>query len=148
MRVDLYGLSFEAPMVSVYVWSPWRASALEHKLYEGLRKLAGMEEERGPDEWRLDADDPKAWKQAVQTMERILKGWQEEGRDGASDDRRSWRWVLEADVDSSGYDHNGDPGKVWLFVRLGLERGSPGEDDAPEEIDLDWFGVGVHGTRG
>ena len=41
MRVDLFGLSFETPAVTFYLWSPWRASALEHKLLESLKAVPG-----------------------------------------------------------------------------------------------------------
>ena len=34
MRVDFYGLAFETPRVTFYLRSPWRAAALEHKLFE------------------------------------------------------------------------------------------------------------------
>ena len=34
MRVDLFGLVMEAPSVTLYLWSSWRCSAIEHKLYE------------------------------------------------------------------------------------------------------------------
>src|SRR5436190_1080146 len=37
MRVDFYGLTFETPCVTFYLWSPWRSSALEHKLFEAVR---------------------------------------------------------------------------------------------------------------
>ena len=39
MRVDLYGLHFETPYVTFYLWSPWRAAALEHRLFESLTGL-------------------------------------------------------------------------------------------------------------
>ncbi len=33
MRIDFYGLVFETPRVTFYLWSPWRAAALEHRLF-------------------------------------------------------------------------------------------------------------------
>jgi hypothetical protein len=36
MRVDLFGLTMDAPGVTFYLWSPWRCSALEHKLFYAL----------------------------------------------------------------------------------------------------------------
>lgn len=147
MRTDLYGLAFETPGVTFYLWSPWRASALEHKLFEVLRNLSGITQERGPDEWRLKIDNPKLWQEAIQATERVLKGWQEEGNDVGGGDRRAWRWMLEADIDSGGYDQNGEPSCVWLFLKVSLERGSLGEAERGEDIDLDWFGVCVHGNQ-
>src|SRR5262249_38408225 len=46
MRVDLYGLAFETPRVSFHLWSPWRASALEHRLFEVVRNLPRVEAEK------------------------------------------------------------------------------------------------------
>ncbi len=39
MRIEMYGLVFEAPTVTFYLWSPWRSSALEHRLFEEIRSL-------------------------------------------------------------------------------------------------------------
>ncbi len=39
MRVDFYGLAFETPCVTFYLRSPWRAAALEHRLYDAVRGL-------------------------------------------------------------------------------------------------------------
>lgn len=147
MRVDLYGLGFEAPGVTVYLWSPWRASALEHRLFDSLKSLPGITLEKGGDELRLQIGDAKLWRSAVQTMSRVLKGWQEESADAGGTDRRSWRWMVEGDVEEGGFDHNGEPAAVWLFLRLGLDRGSPGEFEKGEDIDLDWFGVCVWGNQ-
>ena len=66
MRVELFGLTFETPGVTFYLWSPWRASALEHKLFETLRGVPNAAAESGPDEVRVHLTDPKAWKLAVQ----------------------------------------------------------------------------------
>jgi hypothetical protein len=147
MRVELFGLTFETPGVTFYLWSPWRASALEHKLFETLRGVPNAAAEPGPDEVRVHLTDPKAWKLAVQNLSRVLKGWQEEASDAGKDERRSWRWLLEADVDASGYDMNGEKSSVWAYLRLSLDRGGPGDNEKGEDIDLNGFGVQVWGTR-
>jgi hypothetical protein len=145
MRVDFYGLILETPRVSVYLWSPWRASALEHRLFEAIRTLPRVLLEQGPDEVRLQIDDPKTFRTALQAAERVLKGWQEEADPGS--ERRSWRWLLEGDTDADGYDHTGEPISLWGFLRLGLERGVPGEGEKNEDIDLEGFGLQVWGEK-
>ncbi len=50
MRVDLYGLTFETPSITCYLWSPWRASAIEHRLFEAIRALPHVEFEAAADE--------------------------------------------------------------------------------------------------
>src|SRR5262245_16100577 len=117
MQVDLYGLAMSAPGVSFYLWSPWRCSALEHKLFEAAAAAPDATLERAPDEVRLDVTTDKSWKQALTNLERVLKGWQEEGVD-AENEKRSWRWLLEADVDANGFDHKGEKSAFWLFLRL------------------------------
>ena len=107
MRVDLFGLTMDAPGVTFYLWSPWRCSALEHKLFDALKAVPNVTLEAAPDEIRLHITENKAWRAAVQNLSRVLKGWQEEATDGAKDERRSWRWLLEADVDATGYDMPG-----------------------------------------
>jgi hypothetical protein len=145
MRVDFYGLVLETPRISVYLWSPWRAAALEHRLFEVIRTLPRVLLEKGPDEMRLQIDDPKTFRNALQAAERVLKGWQEEADPGS--ERRSWRWLLEGDTDADGYDHTGEPISLWGFLRLGLERGVPGEGEKNEDIDLEGFGVQVWGDK-
>ena len=147
MRVDLFGLTFETPGVTFYLWSPWRASALEHKLFDSLKAVPSATAETGPDEIRVHVTDAKGWKVAVQGLSRVLKGWQEEASDAGKDERRSWRWLVEADVDASGYDMHGEKSSVWAYLRLGLDRGGPGENEKGEDIDLNGFGVQVWGTR-
>src|SRR5437879_4510875 len=127
MLVELYGLSFETPRVTFYLWSPWRASLLEHRLFEVVRQLPRTEAEQGPDENRLHIVDPKTWKAALQGAARVLKGWQEEADAGV--ERRSWHWLIEGDTDADGYDHTGEVTCLWGFLRLSLDRGSPGEPD-------------------
>ena len=142
MRIDFYGLTFETPRVTFYLWSPWRASALEHRLFEAVRQLPRTAVEEGPDELRIVVADPKTWRAAIHAAARVLKGWQEEAGPG-SGERRTWRWLLEGDADNDGYDHAGEPTSVWGFLRLGLERGGPGEPDKGEDVDLQGFGFRV-----
>ena len=63
MRIDFHGLIFETPRVSVYLWTPWRASALEHRLFDAVRQAVDEEPEEQPDELRIDVDDTdtNAW---------------------------------------------------------------------------------------
>src|SRR5262249_3078949 len=104
MRVDLYGLAFETPRATVYLWSPWRASALEHRLFEAVLQVPGLRAEQEADEMRVDITDAKTWRGALQGVCRVLKGWQEEASD-TGNERRAWRWLIEGDTDDHGYDH-------------------------------------------
>src|SRR5262245_56228584 len=142
MRIDLYGLAFETPKVTAYLWSPWRASALEHRLFETVQQVAGGSVERDADEMRIQIADAKTWRGALQGVCRVLKGWQEEADPGS--ERRAWRWLLEGDTDEGGYDHQGEPTCIWAFLRLLVERG--GLEEAPdkfEEVDLNGFGLRI-----
>jgi hypothetical protein len=141
MRFDFYGLAFETPHILIHLWSPWRASALEHRLFDALRVLPRAILEEGADERRLIVNDPRTCRSALQAVARVLKGWQEEAEPGS--ERRTWRWLLEGDTDEAGYDHNGEPTSLWCFLRLGLERGVPGEMEKAEDIDLDGFGLEI-----
>jgi hypothetical protein len=143
MRFDLHGLVFETPRLVFHLWSPWRCSDLENRVFRALEALPRAECETGPDERRVGITDPKISKLALQAISRVLKGWQEEAEAGT--ERRVWRWVLEGDLDDSGYDHNGEPASVWCFLRVGLERGAPGEPEKVEDIDLDGFGMEITG---
>src|SRR5947207_1702479 len=105
MRIEFYGLVFDTPQVTFYLWSPWRSAALEHRLFEAVRNLPKVRVETMPDEWRVTLSDPKAFRAALQGVERVLKGWQEEAEMGG--ERRSWRWLLDGDTDAHGYDHGG-----------------------------------------
>ena len=147
MRVDLFGLTMDAPGVTFYMWSPWRCSSLEHKMFDALKALPNVTLETAPDEVRLHITEHKAWRVAVQNLSRVLKGWQEEATDGAKDERRSWRWLLEADVDATGYDMTGEKASIWAYVRLSVDRGGPGEAEKGEDIDLNGFGVQVLGEK-
>ena len=146
MRINFYGLSFDTPCVTFYLWSPWRATALEHRLFEALLHLPRTQAEQGPDERRLNVTDPKVFRQAVQATARVLKGWQEEA--GLGGDRRSWRWLLEGDSDADGYDHAGEPTSLWGFLRVSVDRGGPGEPDKGEDLDLEGFGFRIWGEDG
>jgi hypothetical protein len=141
MRFDFYGLAFETPHVFIHLWSPWRATNLEHRLFDALRALPRVTLEEGPDERRLVLTDPRTCRAALQAVARVLKGWQEEAETGS--ERRTWRWLVEGDTDEAGYDHNGEQTSLWCFLRLGLERGGPGDMEKAEDIDLDGFGVEV-----
>jgi hypothetical protein len=146
MRVDFCGMIMETPYVTFYLWSPWRAAALEHRLFDALRHLPHISTENGPDEQRLRVSDPKTWRAALQAVARVLKGWQEEADPGS--ERRSWRWLLEGDCDADGFDHAGEPSSLWGFLRASVERGGPGEPDKGEDIDLEGFGVRIWGEAG
>ncbi len=141
MRIDLYGLAFETPAVSAYLWSPWRASQLEHRIFDAIAHLSGVEVEKEADERRVILTDPKSWRSAMQAVARVLKGWQEEAESGG--DKRTWRWLLEADTDSNGYEQGGERASIWVFLRVALERGSPGEEEKGEDIDLNDFGLRI-----
>src|SRR6516164_5498769 len=105
MRINFYGLGFEAPGVTFYLWSPWRAAALEHRLFEAILSLPRVEADQAPDERRIHVSDPKTLRAALQAVARVLKGWQEEADPGG--ERRTWRWLIEGDSDADGYDHTG-----------------------------------------
>jgi hypothetical protein len=141
MRISFCGLAFETPCVTVYLWSPWRAAALEHRLYEAVRRLPRTEAESGPDERRIHITDPKTWRAALQAMARVLKGWQEEADPGG--ERRTWRWLLEGDSDADGYDHTGEPASLWGFLRASVDRGGPAEPEKGEDVDFEGFGLRI-----
>ena len=50
MRVELFGLAMETPNATFYLWSPWRCSFLEHKLFDALKGVPGATLEPGPDD--------------------------------------------------------------------------------------------------
>ena len=83
MRIEFYGLVFETPRVSFYLWSPWRASALEHRLFDAVKNVVHAEPETAADELRLDVNDAKTWRGVLQAVVRVLKGWQEEADAGS-----------------------------------------------------------------
>ncbi len=144
MRLDFYGLSFHTPSLTFYLFSPWRASALEHRAFDAVKNLPDVRFEKQADEWRVLLTDSKTARAAFTAVERVLKGWQEDAEPGS--ERRAWRWVLEADTDTNGYDHLGERASLWGFLRVGIERGGPSDtDERAEEVDLDWFGFQIHG---
>ena len=147
MRFEFYGLAFDTPRVTFYLWSPWRSTAIEHRLFEAIKSLPGARVEESNDEMRVALTEAKPTRAAVQAVERVLKGWQEEAEPGT--ERRAWRWLLEADTDAHGYDHTSEPTALWGFLRLALDRGSPGEPDKGEDIELEGFGLQIegHGTH-
>lgn len=142
MRIEFHGLVFETPQVTCYLWSPWRASALEHRLFAEVSQLAGGQIERAADETCVHLRDAKVWRQAIVAITRVLKGWQEEASDSGRE-RRAWRWLLEGDTDDHGYDHSNQPACLWFYLRLVIDRGGAGPDDLerPEDIDLNGFGL-------
>ncbi|HEV3235961.1 MAG TPA: hypothetical protein VGZ25_03170 [Gemmataceae bacterium] len=144
MHLDFFGLSFETPRVTFYLWSPWRAAALEHRLFEAIKNVSHAESEELPDEWRIHLSDAKAWRSAMQSISRVLKGWQEDAEPGS--ERRTWRWLVDGDTDADGYDHTSEPFSLWGILRLSLERGGPGETEKNEDIDLEGFGIRVWGN--
>jgi hypothetical protein len=141
MRVEFYGLVFETPKVTFHLTTPWRGTALEHKLFDAIRNLPRVEAEEGSDEWRADVKDPKTWRAALQAVSRVMKGWQEDA--GPGGERRAWRWLFEGDTDEHGYDYQGEPVSIWAFLRVSMDRGSPGEGEKFEDIDLEWFGLRI-----
>ncbi len=145
MRVDLYGLAFETPKVTYHLWSPWRCSLLETRLFDAVAQIQPGETDRAPDEKNVCFRDPRAVKASIATIERILKGWQEEAADSGSE-RRSWRWLIESDVDAHGFDFNGDTANIWGFIRLFLQHNNPGETEPGDEFDLSGFGFCVWGN--
>jgi hypothetical protein len=141
MRIDFYGLALETPRVTAYLWTPWRASALEHRLFEAVAGLAGARTEKGPDGLSVDLTEPKVWRAALQALARVLKGWQEEADPGS--ERRGWRWLLEADTDAYGYDESGEPASLWAMVRVSVDRGGPAEGEKGEDVELEGFNLRV-----
>jgi hypothetical protein len=139
MQIDFYNFRFEAARVTCHLWSPWRASALEHRLFNEVKQLPGVHLESTPDEQRVQIADAKLFKQALANMSRLLKGWQEEVA-GAGKERRVYRWLIEADTDEHGYDHANEVASLWIYLRVGLDRGDLDEAEPSEWIDLSGFG--------
>ena len=84
MRVELFGLGMDAPGVTFSLWSPWRCTAIEHKLFDALKGIADSEIEIEPDEVRIHLTTEKQWKAATDRLTRVLKGWQEEAAEAGS----------------------------------------------------------------
>jgi hypothetical protein len=99
MQIELFTFRFEAARITCYLWSPWRAAALEHRLFNEVKQLPGVHLEQTPEELRVQ-------------------------------------------IDSAGYDHANEVASIWVYLRVGLDRGDMGDGDEPSEwIDLDGFGV-------
>jgi hypothetical protein len=130
----------------MYLWTPWRASVLEHRLFDAVKQAVHAQPEEQPDELRLDIGEAKDWRAALQALVRVLKGWQEDA--DPTRERRVFRWLLEADCDAHGYDILGEPLTMWIFLRLAVDRGGPAEGEKAEEIDLQGFGVRIWPTKG
>lgn len=145
MRAEFYGMVFDSPRVSFYIWSPWRASALEHRLFEAVHSLPGVRAEQLSDEMIAHYEDTKSVRAAFLAIARVLKGWQEEAEMGT--DKRSWRWLVDGDTNADGYDHNGEPFSLWAIIRVSLDRGGLGEGEKGEDIDLEGFGVRFWGEN-
>lgn len=146
MRIDFHNLVFETPHVTFYLFTPWRATALEHRLFEAVRQAIHTTPEESADDRKMHVHEPKVWRAAQQAMLRVLKGWQEEAEQGR--ERRAFRWLLEGDCDPHGYDAFGEPLSLWIYLRLGVERGGPDDPPRGEDIDLEGFGVRIWSERG
>jgi hypothetical protein len=140
MQIEFYGLKFEASRITCTLWTPWRASALEHRLFNEVKQLPGVHLETAPDELNVQIADVKIWKQAQANMSRLLKGWQEETATTGKE-RRVYRWLIEGDTDEHGYDHANEVACLWLYLRVGLDTGEVDEETPPEWIDLSGFGL-------
>jgi hypothetical protein len=140
MQIDFYGFKFEASRITCTLWSPWRATALEHRLFNEIKQLPGVHLESTPDEMRVQIADVKTWKQAQHHMSRILKGWQEEATSGGTE-RRLYRWLFEGDTDEHGYDHANEVASLYIYLRVGLDRGDLEQEEPSEWIDLSGFGI-------
>ena len=145
MRVEFFGMAFETPSVTFFLWTPWRASALEHKLFDAVKAIPGSRPEGTGDELGLVFNEPKGIRAAVNAVSRVLKGWQEEAEMGT--DRRSWRWLIDGDPNADGYDHNGEEFCLWGILRVSLDRSSPGEGEKGEDVDLEGFGLRIAGDK-
>jgi hypothetical protein len=140
MQIDFYGLKFEATRITCYLWSPWRASALEHRLFNEVKQISEVHLEQEADEMRVQIAEAKSWKEALVNMSRLLKGWQEEAA-GLGKERRLFRWLFEGDTDEHGFDHANDRACLWIYLRVGLDRGDLDQEEPSEWIDLNCFGL-------
>ncbi|MCS7020557.1 MAG: hypothetical protein NZ703_02390 [Gemmataceae bacterium] len=146
MRVEFYGLTLDSPGVTVYLRSPWRCSLLEHKLFDALRTVPGITVEQQSHEWRAHIQEQRTWRQVLHVIARVLKGWQEEAADATREERRRWRWMLEADVDAAGYDMHGMRACFWAYIRLTIDYSGPGDyTKDSEDVDLLGFEVCIWG---
>ena len=139
MQIDFYGFKFETSRITCTLWTPWRASALEHRLFNEVKQLPGVHLESTPEELNVQITDVKIWKQALASMSRLLKAWQEEATGGK--ESRIYRWLFEGDTDEHGYDHANEVACLWVYLRVGLDRGDLDAEDPSEWIDLSGFGL-------
>ena len=140
MQLDFYGLRIEVSRVTAYLWTPWRASAIEHRLFNEVKTLPGVHLETTPEELRVQITDAKQFKQALANMSRLLKGWQEEATSSGKE-RRLYRWLFEGDTDEHGYDHANEIACLWVYLRVGLDGGDMEADEPGEWIDMIGFGL-------
>ena len=140
MQIEFFGLKFEASRITCTLGVPWRATALEHRLFNEVKQLPDVHLESTPDELRVQIADVKVWKQAMLNMSRLLKGWQEEAT-SAGKERRLYRWLLEGDTDEHGYDHANEVACLYIYLRVGLDRGDLEQEEPSEWIDLSAFGL-------
>lgn len=141
MRFEFYGVTFETPKVTFYLWTPWRATMLEHKLFDAVANLPNVEREQAGDEYAVHINDSKVVRTALVAVSRVLKGWQEEAEMGT--DRRTWRWLMDGDTNGDGFDHNGEKFSLWAILRVSMDRGGPVEGEKGEDVDLEGFGLRV-----
>jgi hypothetical protein len=140
MQIEIYAFRFDAARITCTLSNPWRASALEHRLFNEVKQIPGVHLETTVEELRVQINDVKIWKQALANMTRMLKGWQEEAT-GLAKERRTYRWLFEGDTDEHGYDHANEVACLWLYLRVGLDRGEVDDEMAIEWIDLNCFGL-------
>ena len=104
-----------------------------------MKQLAGVHLESTLEELRVQIADGKTFKQGLSSMSRLLKGWQEEAA-GVSKERRVYRWLIEGDTDEHGYDHSNEVACLWIYLRVGLDRGDLEVDEPSEWIDMNGIG--------
>lgn len=141
MKFEFYGMVFETPRVTFYLWTPWRCALLEHKLFGAVQELPNVRREEGNDELQVHVEDAKTARAALVAVSRVLKGWQEEAEMGT--DRRTWRWLMDGDSNNDGFDHNGERFSLWAILRVSLDRGGPVEGEKGEDVDMEGFGLRV-----
>ena len=147
MLIDLYGIVMETPGVTISLNTPWRAMALEQRLFEAVVALKPDALEKTPDEWLWHLRAPQLWGKVLNAVARVMKGWQEEGQDVAGQpQQRAWRWLMEADTDMDGYDHAGDKASMWAFLRASIDAESPERPEKGEDVDLNAFSVRIWST--
>lgn len=142
MKINVGGICLETPKVIVFLKSPWRANALEHKLFESVSTLKGLKAEEVQDELRITLKDEEKFQTVLENWTRILKGWQEDAVLGM--EHRAWCWLFEGDTDADGYDHHGTPASLWMLVRVIIEHAEMNPDVPKlEHIDLESFGIEI-----